>query len=85
MPSWLTETQREQMNALYETARRLTEQTGILHVVDHIWPLKGATAWGLHAPWNLQVLTGNENDSKGNKEPDSSGWYIEMEYSVAAE
>ena len=49
----------------YEDAARLTRETGEEHQVDHIIPLKDG---GLHAPWNLQVLTKNENIVKGNKE-----------------
>jgi transposase len=48
----------------YKLARELTEQTGIPHEVDHIWPLaKG----GPHLPWNLQVLTAEENRKKRDK------------------
>jgi 5-methylcytosine-specific restriction endonuclease McrA len=46
----------------YQDARRLTEETGIKHEVDHIWPLSKG---GPHLPWNLQVLTKQENRTKG--------------------
>jgi hypothetical protein len=91
MPAWLTEQHKQQMNAVYAEARRITEETGVLHTVDHIWPLKGKNSCGLHAPWNLQILTGSENDAKCNKEPhdtDSAvAWpdAFEIDYAVAAE
>ena len=51
----------------YEEALRKTRATGVLHVVDHIIPLKGDPVWGWHEPSNLQVLTEVENRAKGNK------------------
>lgn len=48
----------------YEMARRLTEETGIKHEVDHIKPV---SAGGLHCQTNLQVLTKIENMKKGSK------------------
>jgi 5-methylcytosine-specific restriction endonuclease McrA len=45
----------------YEIARELTEQTGVPHEVDHIWPISKG---GPHLPWNLQVLTKEENRKK---------------------
>ena len=37
----LTDEQRKQMREIYKRARRLTEETGVPHDVDHIVPLRG--------------------------------------------
>lgn len=66
-PSWLTQAQKFQIREMYLAARRLTRDTGIKHVVDHIVPLRSDEVCGLHVPWNLQILTHIENSVKGNR------------------
>lgn len=61
VPAWLSDEHWERINAFYLEARRKTEETGIVHHVDHVFPLRGKTMSGLHVPWNLQVLTAAEN------------------------
>jgi hypothetical protein len=68
IPPWLTDEHRKAMQWLYDEARRLTKETGVSHVVDHIEPLNGAHSCGLHVPWNLQVLTDTENKRKRFRE-----------------
>lgn len=63
-PQWVD---LQQIKAVYLERDRLTEETGIVHHVDHIVPIQGKIVCGLNVPWNLQVLTASENLSKGNQ------------------
>lgn len=69
-PKWLTKDQKKQIRLLYSEANRLTAETGILHHVDHIYPLRGENSSGLHVPWNLQIITSDSNFHKSNKLPE---------------
>lgn len=60
-PPWLTSEMRAAITATYAVAVRL----GL--TVDHIEPIRGRSACGLHVPWNLQLLTASENSRKSNK------------------
>lgn len=67
MPEWLTIEDRRLMTNLYTEARRVSRETGVQHHVDHIVPLRGKTVCGLHVPWNLRIITANDNIKKSNK------------------
>ena len=66
-PPWLTSAMKAGMNEFYLEARRLTKETGVPHHVDHIVPLRGGTVCGLHVPWNLRVITAEENCKRPRK------------------
>ena len=56
---------------VYHLRDRLTKQTGILHHVDHIIPLRGELVSGFHCASNLRVVPAQENYVKNNH------WVIE--------
>lgn len=63
-PGWY---KRGDARPFYELAARLTKETGVRHVVDHIVPLKGANVCGLHVKENLRVIPELDNIRKHNK------------------
>lgn len=65
-PSWLSEFDLDYMKSIYIQAKELEKITGIKYHVDHIIPLQGKEVSGLHVPWNLQIITAEENTRKSN-------------------
>jgi hypothetical protein len=66
-PPWLTHKQKSEIRQLYRIAITMSQTTGERYVVDHIIPLQGEFVCGLHVPWNLRVITQEENLAKSNK------------------
>ena len=65
MPKWLNAGELFEMESVYTYCSAL-RKIGLDYHVDHVVPLRGKSISGLHVPWNLQVLPGRENMSKGN-------------------
>lgn len=66
-PKWLTPQQKTEIRQLYQIAITMSKTTGERYVVDHIVPLLSDEVCGLHVPWNLRVITQEENLKKSNK------------------
>ncbi|HIE4193363.1 hypothetical protein KDX27_22590 [Burkholderia cenocepacia] len=64
MPPWV---KLSDLRPFYREAKRLTRETGELHVVDHIVPLDGEIVCGLHVPHNLRVTHWRINAIKANR------------------
>lgn len=62
-PPWLD---RKALYTLNRRARLLSESTGVLHVLDHIEPVNNPYVCGLTVPWNLEIVTNDWNNRKGN-------------------
>lgn len=64
VPPWITDEQVVAVQAIYAESEHLSVATGIDHEVDHILPLAGKVIFGLHVPWNLRVLTRDDNNRR---------------------
>ena len=64
-PSWLSESDTLHTKRFYEIAVAMSEE-GVKHEVDHIIPVNHPLVCGLHVPWNLQIITYEQNKAKGN-------------------
>jgi 5-methylcytosine-specific restriction endonuclease McrA len=60
-PKWLTAVEKKDISNIYQTARLAKLR------VDHIIPITNDFVCGLNVPWNLQLLTPEENGKKSNK------------------
>jgi 5-methylcytosine-specific restriction endonuclease McrA len=66
-PKWLSAEQKMEIRLKYRLAIELSRSTGVRHAVDHVIPLQGEDVCGLHVPWNMEVITQEENLKKYNK------------------
>lgn len=63
-PPWV---KTKEIAGFYKMAQRVSECTGIPHVVDHIIPIKHKLLCGLNVPTNLRVIPAIINSRKQNK------------------
>lgn len=66
-PKWLTKRQWKEIDMFYIKATEMTTTYKVEYEVDHIIPIQGKNVSGLHVPWNLQILTREQNRDKTNK------------------
>jgi 5-methylcytosine-specific restriction endonuclease McrA len=67
VPAKLSKADKADIKKIYDLCRQITLLTGVKHEVDHIVPICGESVSGLHVPWNLRVITREENSKKSNK------------------
>lgn len=63
-PPWVDDAHMTRIHEIYRLRRQISEQTGVVHEVDHIVPLQGKTVCGLHVWWNLRVIPREENNRR---------------------
>lgn len=66
-PKWITSEENWLIKEIYSLASLRSKITGVRWEVDHIIPLRGETASGLHVPSNLQVVLMSHNRRKSNR------------------
>lgn len=66
-PKWLSLDDHWMIGEVYELAVLRTKHFGFKWHVDHVIPLQGELASGLHVLHNLQVIPATDNLSKSNR------------------
>jgi hypothetical protein len=66
-PEWVD---MAEIHRIHKYREKISRKTGVEYHVDHYYPLQGKNICGLNVPWNLQVITAEENMAKHNKMPE---------------
>lgn len=61
---WMTDGERKQIADLFVECKKISDETGIPHQVDHIIPLAGKYVSGLHTISNLRIITAEANNKR---------------------
>ena len=64
MPKWVN---KKDVEYIYKKTVEKSLRYGKPYHVDHIIPLCGKYVSGLHVPWNLRIISAQENMKKSNK------------------
>lgn len=67
MPDWAN---TGKISRIYRACAAVTRTTGVMHHVDHFYPLKSDFVCGLHNEFNLRIITAVDNLTKSNNIPD---------------
>jgi hypothetical protein len=67
MPIWAN---TDKISRIYKACAAVTRVTGVMHHVDHFYPLKSDFVCGLHNEFNLRIITASDNLSKSNNLPE---------------
>ena len=64
IPAWAD---LDAIGLIYEKRKQISLDTGMVHHVDHIVPLRGKLVCGLHVSWNLRIIPARDNLQKGSR------------------
>ena len=67
MSTKLSSMYKLEIESIYKKCKDKNNDSDIKYEVDHIVPIRNKAVCGLHVPWNLRIITKEENAAKSNK------------------